>query len=488
MNPPQKKTRKRWLAAVASLVLLAGAGYATIQIYARAQLQGLLAQSGLPEAQVEIGWSRFVIAQQGRELVSLRFSLPGWLASGGRVLALSEVRLVCPDLVGTQDSSAGLGQMAPPWLPVGRIEVKTLHVDCGSLGYAGDLQLTRTAEGLTLATQGQLAALEQHLNLQATVNWPQTGAMALSLKGQADSLNWQGQQLSQFEASLNPDQQTGWVLPYTVSAMLAGQPLQLSGQADLARQQASFQLEGDIHLPTAMLTRAKLQGKLLRNPQGAVLQDGQLSALALQMGGLPLIQPEAVFSITNGQLKLEKATASLFGGRVALAPVAVALPLTTAEAVLSLQKLELAQVLQLAAVSGLSASGVVSGTLPVSYSKGQLNFGQATLAAENTGNISYQPNPMPAFLAAGGQGALLGEALSDFNYDSLTFGVAGTLGDNLTLTARLQGRNKNFYDNHLVAFNLNLSGALESLLTKGLQSFRFSAEDLKDLVEKGSTP
>jgi hypothetical protein len=86
-------------------------------------------------------------------------------------------------------------------------------------------------------------------------------------------------------------------------------------------------------------------------------------------------------------------------------------------------------------------------------------------------------------LAEGGQGQLLGQVFKNFAYDGLTLTLGGKLGDNLTLGARLEGRNPEFYNGRAVAFNLNLSGALDSVLKNGLANFHFSPEALKTMMQ-----
>lgn len=294
--------------------------------------------------------------------------------------------------------------------------------------------------------------------------------------------------LSDITVTLNEASKEGYVLPYKFAATLLGKPLVVSGTADVLKQTARGLATADVKMEGLEAVGIKSNFELTSLWPPVVKNGATLQATALQIGGLPLIGPRASFGFRNNRVNLQSASAGLFGGKVSLAPVQIAIPLRRVTGTAHFEGLELAQVLQLAAVDGLGGDGTLSGSIPVTYDNAKITLGQAQLKATGSGQIYYRPAVPPSFLAAGGSGAMLGQVFSDFQYSGLTIGLGGTLGDNLTLTARLEGRNPSFYNGHSVAFNLNLSGALESLLTQGLQSFQFSPEAIKQMTEEGTRP
>lgn len=295
-------------------------------------------------------------------------------------------------------------------------------------------------------------------------------------------------QLSNLTLNLNEAEKTGLRVPLQAQAKLGEQELKLTGQLDLPRLLVDADFTGALKLPAleAVGLKATIQQASLWPLK--VPDNQQLSITALQLGGLPLTAVQARFGFAEGQLRLQQAGAMLFGGRVEVEPLRVRLPPVQLKATLNFKELDLSQLIQLGNVEGLGGEGRISGQVPVEYKNGRLSLGATELAALQTGHIRYQPIQMPSFMAPGGSGEMLGQVFSDFAYDGLTLKLGGTLGDNLTLGVRLAGKNPSFYNGHPVVFNLNLSGALESLLTQGLQSFRFTPEALGELVREGAQP
>jgi hypothetical protein len=287
---------------------------------------------------------------------------------------------------------------------------------------------------------------------------------------------------------LNQAQQAGLILPVEVELNQDQQSLKLSGEIDAFKQTGSFRVAGDLTLGPAQATRLTSTINLTKLWPLTIPNGQPLSIAALQLGGLPLTSVSARYGFAENTLRIQKGSALLFGGRVELSATRVPLPPEKVEAVLTLAGLEISQLVQLGNVDGLYGEGRLSGQVPLRYENGKLTISPSEMNAEFPGHIRYQPVQMPSFMAPGGSGEMLGQVFSDFAYDGLSLKMGGTLGDNLTLGVRLAGKNPTFYNGHPVVFNLNLSGALESLLTQGLQSFRFTPEALGELVREGAKP
>jgi hypothetical protein len=291
-----------------------------------------------------------------------------------------------------------------------------------------------------------------------------------------------------FTFSVNPDHMSGLSLPFTADMKLMGNALKATGTLDVEKLAAQVSASGDLKLPTAEITGLKADFRVA--PLWPVtVPDGQkVSALAVQAGGFPLTSVEGRFGYRDGRLHVQGATALTLGGKVGLAPFSVAVPPREIEVTVDFDSLDLAQTLALSGVEGLGGEGRLSGQVPVRYAGGKLSIGEGQLAAAESGAIAYQPATPPAFLAEGGQGALLAQVFSNFRYNKLSLGLGGTMGDTLTLKARLEGNNPSFYDGHPVAFNLTLSGDLDSVLQQGLGSLHLTPEALGDLVQEGGKP
>ena len=206
--------------------------------------------------------------------------------------------------------------------------------------------------------------------------------------------------------------------------------------------------------------------------------------------GVPLTNVEAKVKLKGAVLDVQSASGSIYSGMVRLAPFTTKLPIKLVEGSVRAEGLDLAALLALAKVEGLSGGGSLSGTLPFRWDGAAITLMKAELTTAAPGQLAYAPLEPPSFMAEGGQGALLGQVFRNFHYKTLKFGLNGTLGQDLQLSARVDGKNPDFYSGHPVAFNLNLSGALDTMLKNGLATSNLSAEGISELMkmEEGKKP
>lgn len=288
--------------------------------------------------------------------------------------------------------------------------------------------------------------------------------------------------LSQIELSLNNAHKAGGQWPLDFGATYAGQVFALTGVVDGPAFTATLTPPTTLKFGNVSVTG--LKGAVKLDPlYPPVVPAGQVLEASALEAGVPLMAVRVVFGYRDQRLALSEAWALLFGGTVQLEPVILSLPLRDTKCVANVKDMDLAQALLMANVDGLAGTGRLSGRVPFVYSNRQLSFEDTSLSSGEDGVITYQPQTPPSFVAEGGQGQLLGQVFRNFHYNGLKLGLGGKLGDNLTLSARLEGRNPEFYNGHPVAFTLNLSGALESVLKNGLANFQFSREALHDMMQ-----
>lgn len=473
--------------------------------YAEGKLLAALQQAGLPDVQLErTGFDPYVLSYSilpragEAALAEVTISPLTSISYGGLVLSHARLRLdenwQLPGMKPQEGEANPVAVLSQPLvLPGLAFAVKDLEVDTPRGSIAGHVERSGADITSELALGAYKAVLaftpqpEGSYRLQvkmadgplpldiAVDGGRENPAITASLSLAAYTLA--GAEFKDILFSLANNK-------YRLAATLAGKPVEVQGALDLVQQTATGELSGDVKFATIDALAVKGSFALSSLFPPVVKNGASLSATALQIGGLPLIGPKLVFGYQAGRVKIASATAALFGGQVSLKPADVALPLSKADFTASFEGLDLGQVLQLAAIDGLGGDGRLSGSAPVTYDRGKIILGQAQLKATGSGQVHYAPAEPPAFMAEGGQGALLGQVFSDFRYSGITLTLGGTLGDNLTLGARLEGSNPSFYNGHSVAFNLNLSGALESLLANGLKSFQFSPEAIKQMTQE----
>jgi hypothetical protein len=91
------------------------------------------------------------------------------------------------------------------------------------------------------------------------------------------------------------------------------------------------------------------------------------------------------------------------------------------------------------------------------------------LEAIGPGVIRYNPEEPPAGLGdETGSVDLLLEAAENFHYDDLSLTVEGRTGGELSARLRLAGGNPDLYGGYPIALNVNLEGALDRILRRGI--------------------
>jgi hypothetical protein len=227
----------------------------------------------------------------------------------------------------------------------------------------------------------------------------------------------------------------------------------------------------------AVLTADRLSP--LRLPAGQTISVGLIDA------GVPLTDGEIRFGIQGDRLSVTKTEWSWAGGTLRAAPFEAGMSSADRTIVLVAEDVDLRQLLSLAAIDGLSASGNLSGSLPVHISPDAISVEEGRLETTGPGSLRYDPDDPPAFLAGdpGSSTDMLLKALTDFRYDSLVLSVDGQDGGEMTLSFAIRGSNPSFYDGYPVALNLNVGGALDTILRRGLATYRIPSAVQERMME-----
>lgn len=143
-----------------------------------------------------------------------------------------------------------------------------------------------------------------------------------------------------------------------------------------------------------------------------------------------------------------------------------------------LERIPLDQIIQLMNINGLTASGKLSGTLPIIWqSNHSLGIKRTELVAQNKGHISYRsPNGSPK-----GNTALKFTAtlFQDFQYDSLRLLLEKPAKGDLSASLDILGKNPKVQKGRPVHLKLNVSGDLMSLLETTWMSLAWDLEGLR---------
>jgi hypothetical protein len=149
--------------------------------------------------------------------------------------------------------------------------------------------------------------------------------------------------------------------------------------------------------------------------------------------------------------------------RDAVIPLAGDKPVT---AVLQVKKVPLDDLMKLMTRNRASATGVVSGKVPVSIGKdGTLAFDTGNLHAEEAGTITLAPDAIPG---DNQQVAVLRNVLANFHYRELSMKLNSGKDEKLSMLLQLSGNNPDVYNGREIRLNVHLTGDLLSLLQQSV--------------------
>jgi len=216
------------------------------------------------------------------------------------------------------------------------------------------------------------------------------------------------------------------------------------------------------------------------------LPGGQTLYLGLVDPGLPLIGGEVTLGVAGLTLELARARWQAADGEITAGPAEIPLDGRPFRLVLRAQGLDLAELLAIADVEGLSGTGTLDGRLPVVIAGGAWRIAQGELIARAPGRLSYEGGGAKRLLGSGGGAEMAARALRDFRYEALRVTVEASAGGEQSVRLHIAGANPDLLEGYPIELNVNLSGALEALIRQGLGSYRLPERIRKEILKFGA--
>lgn len=218
-----------------------------------------------------------------------------------------------------------------------------------------------------------------------------------------------------------------------------------------------------------------------------VTADNQKLTIKKLLVGVPLTDGEITLGLDKRNvLNIADAHWSIAGGRVSTYDQQLDLYGPDQNLGVVVKGVDLAQLLLLVDVKGLSAQGTLEGAIPLRHTKDTILVEHGVLQTSSPGVIRYDPADAPSFLQGQpGQGtAILREALKDFHYEQLSATIDGVLGGEEQIKMSLKGANPDLYGGSAIALNLNLSGALDSIARSSIEAYTHPTETVRKKLHK----
>ena len=237
-------------------------------------------------------------------------------------------------------------------------------------------------------------------------------------------------------------------------------------------------------------------GATVRRIAGAVRIDrlwppatppGQSLRLALTVAGLPPAEAKLSFELKDKPLlHVERLAVAVAGGEISAADFDIDPAAPRIDTTLALDRVELAEIVRLLGIDGLSGSGALSGRIPLGLSKGAVTVAAGRLAAAEPGVLRYRPQKLPQAIAGAGQPMELAlSALEDFHYQSLALSLDKSASGEGTVLLRLSGNNPAVLEGRMFNLNIRIEANFDRLVDYALLGLN-SAQELLRRARRGS--
>jgi hypothetical protein len=187
---------------------------------------------------------------------------------------------------------------------------------------------------------------------------------------------------------------------------------------------------------------------------------------------------EALFHIEPGappRVVIEDGGVFMSGGKFWLGETRIDPAAERHDLTLRIDDLDLAQALKILEVPGLSASGRLSGAIPITLIGEAVAIKAGRLDAQEPGILRFRSANAARLLSGGGEDVdLMLRALENFHYDELSLAIEKTAQGDSQLTLSLLGKNPDVREGHPFRLNINIEGNTDSILAAVGQAYRLS--------------
>ncbi|WP_366654380.1 YdbH domain-containing protein [Fodinicurvata sp. EGI_FJ10296] len=143
---------------------------------------------------------------------------------------------------------------------------------------------------------------------------------------------------------------------------------------------------------------------------------------------------------------------------------------------LEVESVRLADLFSDVPVDEFFINGTVSGRIPLRLTNDTVYIDHGILTSDAPGQMRYEGAPDDVASSGDGGMDILYRALEDFRYSQLIMTLNGQTGYNLELGLTIEGANPDLYDGYPVRLNVGVSGALDEMLRRGLETTRIGRE------------
>jgi hypothetical protein len=192
----------------------------------------------------------------------------------------------------------------------------------------------------------------------------------------------------------------------------------------------------------------------------------QKLTIGIAAAGLPPATAHLRFELRKKSLlHIQELALDVAGGTISATGVDIDTAAPASDVELAVDRVNLAPIVQLLGIDGLSGSGVLSGHIPLRFGRGGFVVSAGRLTAIGPGVLRYAPQQLPQQIASAGKSVALAlEALADFHYRSLTLGLDKRASGEGTVLLQLAGNNPAVLNGHAFDINIRVEANFDRLV------------------------
>lgn len=201
--------------------------------------------------------------------------------------------------------------------------------------------------------------------------------------------------------------------------------------------------------------------------------------------GLPLTNGAIVGGFRDGRPYVTETEWKWAGGTVWSTPIRITADGEIEDFTLSLENIGLEALLDLTPEGGnIEATGTLHGQVPMSFRNGGFQVVEGRLETSGPGILRYKSEALSGDFVEGNQGlGLFLQAVENFAYDSIRIDLDGQSGEQIEIALHIDGKNPDLYGGTPFELNLTVTGRLDEIFRKSLETFRIP-ETLRERIEE----
>jgi hypothetical protein len=208
---------------------------------------------------------------------------------------------------------------------------------------------------------------------------------------------------------------------------------------------------------------------------------GQTLTATIEAAGLPPANLNLRGQLVAGpEIKLDQIAIGIAGGEIVATLFSIHPDALEIETSLQVNGVDLAVIMNLIGIEGLTGTGQLDGRIPIALKDGKATISGGRLIAREPGLLRYRPSRLPPEIAgAGGSMELALQVLGDFQYEHLMLDLDKSSDGGGTVLLQLEGRNPAVMSGQAFNFNIRIDSNFDRLAGYALVSLRSAQELLR---------